>query len=137
MLPPTFNFMLTDMKSNHIGIFLDNNSVIVQEETLQAKNEPIPLATRNDKSLWRKDKINCRKHNESTSRILPSVHASSTTSSLYVNWNCIKATVVGNHEIADRLAMHIFIKAPEVPINSDICFTGLAPCDGVHSFHCS
>ncbi|MPC33080.1 hypothetical protein E2C01_026420 [Portunus trituberculatus] len=66
------------------------------------------------------------KRGRSPSSILPSVHASLSTFTSPLSWRCVKATVLGNHEIPDRVAMRIPITVPDAPVNSDICFTG--PC---------
>ena len=116
---------ITEMKSNHIGILPNNNSVIIHGKQIKAMNEPMPLATLHDKSLWLADKRTSGTLDDSTSRVLPSVHAPSTFNTRD-DWKYVKATVVGNHEIPDRVAMHIPISLPDAPIESDVSFTG--PC---------
>ena len=112
---------LSDMKLLDMQVLPNHNSVTVQGKTLQAMQEPMPLSLRHDTKRGGGDKCG-----ESPSCILPSVHVSPPTFASPLNWRCVKATVVGNHEIPDRVAMRIPITVPDAPVNSDICFTG--PC---------
>ncbi len=116
---------ITEMRSNHIAVLPNSNSIIIHGKQIKAMNEPMPLAPLHDKLPWRADKRASGTLDDSTSRIVPSVHAPSTFDTRD-DWKYVKATVVGNHEIPDRVAMHIPISLPHAPIESDVCFTG--PC---------
>ena len=39
-------------------------------------------------------------------------------------WKTTKATVIGNHEIPDRTAVHIPVSIPNVPVGCDVCLEG-------------
>ena len=48
------------------------------------------------------------------------IHQNDVTS----KWKVMKATVIGNHEIPDRMAAHIPVSIPSIPVGYDVCLEG-------------
>ena len=77
-----------------------------------------------------------RKTQPSTSRSHPvlAVHTTSSVSSanrdtpqnedVTREWKQVRATVLGNHEIPDRTAMHIPVSVLNAPVGCDVCIEG-------------
>ena len=115
---------LPTMKTNRIDIYPDRNIVTYLGKQLQALESSRPLASRTFRSVRRESDSRHTDTEAGASLTVPSVYASRKIPSTPVEWKTVKATVVGDHEIPDRVAMHIPVAVPDAPIDGDICISG-------------
>ena len=110
---------LSGLKAHRVRIEPKDNLVIFRGKKLKAMDVSMPLAPKHVKSPKRTggDK-------QGMSSVIPSVHVSRKLSDPTENWKTVRATVVGNHSIPDRFAMHIPVSVPEASVGSDICLAG-------------
>ena len=115
---------LTSMKDNRISIHPNLNMITYHGKQLQALETSMPLASRTFRSVRRESNHACSEREADASQTIPSVYTSRTNPPASAEWKTVKATVVGDHEIPDRVAMHIPVAVPDAPINGDICISG-------------
>ena len=110
---------LSGLKAHQIRIEPKGNLVTFRGKKLRAMDVSMPLVPKHVKSpkMTGDDK-------QGMSYVIPSVHVSRKSEDPTENWKSVRATVVGNHSIPDRYAMHIPVSVPDAFVGSDICLAG-------------
>ena len=117
---------LTSMKSNRIDVRPSTNSVIYKGRSVLAMEKPMPLASRNSDSHKCNQRVENDQSNAVASTIIPSVCATRGDVDPLAGWRSEKATVVGNYEVPNRVAMRVKVALKGAPVGSDVCLSG--PC---------
>ncbi len=123
---------LSSLRSIRIVIDPDSNTVKFQRRCFKAMDQPVCLA-----SPW-KSRETPSMGRESVSpetkvRIVPTLSAvpvqdtgatGTTPTDVCRGWKSVSAIVMGNHEIPQRIAMHIPVSVPNATVGCNLCLEG-------------
>ena len=119
---------LTSMRANRMVIYPEHGTVKFQGKSFRAMDQPMPIA-----SEWER-KLRCMVGSQEAQAVctIPATSPRSTPVQTKQNnlntpngkWKVVNATVIGDHEIPDRVAMHIPVSVPKATVGCDICLEG-------------
>ncbi len=112
------------MKSNRIDVRPSTNSIMFKGKSVLAIDRPMPLIPRNFNSHTCGKREVTDHSNAATSRIVPSVYVTREDANPLAGWRTEKATVVGNYESPNRVALRVKVALKGVPVGSDVCLSG-------------
>ncbi len=114
---------LTSLKSNQVVIHPDTNVVKFQGESLKAMEKLMRLTAPREQD--KDNKTGTFRPQAVAAVQVPSPVSSSNKDTVKTglngNWKQVNATVIGNHEIPDRTAMHTHVSVPSATVGCDIC----------------
>ena len=119
---------LESLKANNMEIHPQTNTVKIGVRTFNAMREPRRLIT----SLHQTQSYISTPRSPNISGVLVSSDSHLNGGSpkreskkeIAAGWKSIKATVIGNHLIPDRMAVLIPVSIPKVPLGCDVCMEG-------------
>ena len=129
------------LKSSHMVIYPDINSVKYHGKVIKAMDTPMRLSSHQRGQVKDTDTVGslpvqavptvqislADAREDAPASSSETCLSSSTTYNPTESWKVVNATVVGDHEIPHRTAMPIPVSVPEASVGCDICLEGPSP----------